>query len=265
MGKFWKWFRMILIVAPRLLFSFWFFFSRYGRHPEKYPLELRYRRVRNFFVFALKHMRINLQVKGLERLNDGQRKIVVGNHSGFIEALMLIALSKDPIALLSKKENEKVPFIGKMLKAIGCVFIDRKDPLATLRQFRALAKKIKEENLTFVIFPEGTRNRNPEETDLLPFHNGSLRLALDSESPIVTLVQFGCHRPMEGKKNYRSYPVTMEFLEPMPYESFAGSKTKQLEEPIIEKMVETLHRLKEEDKASRWWTYPEIKAILPSK
>ena len=37
------------------------------------------------------------------------------------------------------------------------------------------------------IFPEGTRNRNEDELDLLPFHEGSFKIATKAKCPIIPI------------------------------------------------------------------------------
>jgi len=39
----------------------------------------------------------------------------------------------------------------------------------------------------YLIFPEGTRNKNADETEMLPFHDGSFKIAARAKSPIIPI------------------------------------------------------------------------------
>ena len=41
--------------------------------------------------------------------------------------------------------------------------------------------------ISICIFPEGTRNKNVDETEMLPFHDGSFKIAARAKSPIIPI------------------------------------------------------------------------------
>ena len=41
--------------------------------------------------------------------------------------------------------------------------------------------------ISVCIFPEGTRNKNVDETEMLPFHDGSFKIAARAKSPIIPI------------------------------------------------------------------------------
>ena len=41
--------------------------------------------------------------------------------------------------------------------------------------------------ISVCIFPEGTRNQNADETEMLPFHDGSFKIATKAKSPIIPI------------------------------------------------------------------------------
>lgn len=274
MAKVLKWLRLVLIVGPAILFAYFAWMVRYSNHPEKYSLELRYRRVRKLLFKILRHLRLSLTLEGVEKLNDGKQKIVVANHLGIFEPLMVIVLSQKPISFIAKKENRKKPFVGRIITAIDGVYIDRKDPLSTLREFRHLAKRMPETGCSYVIFPEGTRNRHSDSVDLLPTHAGSLKLATMTKLPILTLAHFGSERTLEGKSNWRSYPVQFSFMTMTPSIEdkdtvpFMGEVEKELIAKVREMRQidkEYLEQGKNRHKADKWWRREGLCSILASE
>lgn len=57
-----------------------------------------------------------------------------------------------------------------------CLFLDRSDIKQGLQTILTGIAQIKD-GVSMCIFPEGTRNTNASELDLLPFHEGSLKMA----------------------------------------------------------------------------------------
>jgi len=107
--------------------------------------------------------------------------LIISNHRSFLDILILEqslqTLNKKNTTFIAKKELKTTPLIGKVIELMNVLFIDRNNP----RDFINLLKKIKERlkeqpkgNL-FVIFPEGTRNK--EQTKFGNFKEGYLKIA----------------------------------------------------------------------------------------
>ena len=268
MRKAFKWLRMILLCIPRVFFDYLTYILPYSRHPERYPLQKRYKKVRKTIVFVLKKARINafidesvslpLQTKGC---------LVVGNHLSFLDPLLLVAMSEQPIAFVAKKEAKKLPFVGRLIRILGGTFIDRADPLDTLRKFRTVAKVIQQENMAYAIFPEGTRNKFPYGM-MNEFHPGALKLSTMAQLDVMPVCFFGEQRILEEKKIYRNYPVQFTTLPVVPKEKIAEMGTteaatylyKMIDGPL-QKMIDFDRHYMEEGKTKfrpvKWWKKPK--------
>ena len=62
------------------------------------------------------------------------------------------------------------------MRYLHCLFLDRKDIKQGLKTILTAVDKVKS-GISICIFPEGTRNRNKDELDMLPFHEGSFKIA----------------------------------------------------------------------------------------
>ena len=128
---------------------------------------------------------VTTTVKGLENLpKDGEAVLFVGNHHGFFDTIISYTYMKPRTGFVAKKEIEKVPLLNIWMKYLYCLFLDREDIKQGLKTILQAADYVKS-GISVCIFPEGTRNKNADETDMLPFHDGSFKIATRAKSPII--------------------------------------------------------------------------------
>ena len=258
-----KWIAILFKCLPKVTWDYFTYILPYSRHKEKYPLELRYRKARKTILFILKKMKINpLDFDNIKPI-ESQGKLIIGNHLSFLDPLLLIALSEKPIGFVAKEEARKLPFVGKLITIIDGIFIDRNDPIATLRKFRPLAKLIKENKMGYGIFPEGTRNKFPYGM-MNEFHPGAFKLAQMAELDIQPIVLFGEQRILEEKIICRNYPWQFRQLDPIPLEEIGKLGTSEFAKKvygIIDKPLQEMIKIDmayfqdglEKKKAPKWW------------
>ena len=58
--------------------------------------------------------------------------------------------------------------------------------LSGLKTILAAVDKVKS-GISICIFPEGTRNKNEDDLDMLPFHEGSFKIATKAKCPIIPI------------------------------------------------------------------------------
>lgn len=110
-------------------------------------------------------------------------KIVAINHFSNLDAIIFILLvcPLKRYKFLGKKELQKVPVLGWLLRHIGVVYISRgSTDIGAIKQVNALLRKGK----TLVIYPEGTRNKTGTE-DLQALKTGVIMFSNLSGAPIV--------------------------------------------------------------------------------
>ena len=72
------------------------------------------------------------------------------------------------------------------MRNLYCLFLDREDIKQGLKTILQAADYVKS-GISVCIFPEGTRNKNADETEMLPFHDGSFKIAARAKSPIIPI------------------------------------------------------------------------------
>ena len=113
--------------------------------------------------------------------------LVVSNHESFVDILLISHLPWE-MKWLSKAELFKIPVLGWLMRLAGDIPVDRGNPRAAAEAMIRCKAILKEEHVSVIIFPEGTRS---ETDEMLPFKDGAFRLAIDAGVPILPLAVSG--------------------------------------------------------------------------
>ncbi|MEM1111819.1 MAG: HAD-IB family hydrolase [Pseudomonadota bacterium] len=126
---------------------------------------------------------LDFEVEGLGNLRQDQACIYVFNHQSLLDGMVLAHLLGDNIVALCKREMADKPFIGRLLKQVDTIFVDRqeRDQGEVLGQARAAL----DSGRSLVIAPEGTRSTLG---DIQPFKHGAFYLSRKAGVPIVPIV-----------------------------------------------------------------------------
>lgn len=125
--------------------------------------------------------------------------VLAGNHTKWLDPIMLIATVPRPIHFLAKKELFK-GVIGFFVKQMGCIPVNRKvhDKNVLKSAYECLEK-----GNIIGIFPEGTINRGNDL--LLPFKFGAVKMSKECKCKIVPFV-------ITGEYKLFKKSITIEFL-----------------------------------------------------
>lgn len=198
--------------------------------------------VRKMFVKILKMAGVEVTVKGYEKIPKDRPVLYVGNHRSYFDILVGYTTVPGRVGFIAKKEMEKIPLLSGWMINVNCLFLDRKNIKEGLKTILAGVEKIKR-GVSVWIFPEGTRNRNSDPKELLPFKEGSLKIAEKSGCPVVPVAITGTADIFEKHIPYIiPGKVTIEFGDPiflkeLPPEErkFAGAYTRKRIIEMLEK------------------------------
>ena len=170
-----------------------------------------------------------IAVEGLENVPSEGGFILCSNHQGAFDIPLLLGFSPRPIGFVAKKELRRVPLLGLWMQELGCLFLDRKNPRQGLAVTREGAARLKE-GAGLVIFPEGTRSGSSQ---LAPFRQGSLHMALAGGVPVVPVTIIDSHKLREAQ-GWRIRParVRMVLSPPIPTAGMQRTDKKALLERI---------------------------------
>ncbi len=247
-----KYLKVIIKILPILLYDYFARLIKYSRHPEKYPLEVRFRRIQTLIIKVLNAFNVKVENFNIEEFyenyNPDKSNLYVANHISDLDPLIFVALSKKPLTFVGKIEIRKYPMVNRVIRALEGEFLDRNDLKQSLRVFKSIEKKMNEKpNLDWLIFPEGTRNRvNPSDTK--EFHYGTFKAAMNSKSDINVFSLLGSHRVLDIKCKFKTYPVSLKFNHCYKYEEYSTKKTVELSSEAYKVCRSGVESLVPEDK-----------------
>ena len=150
---------------------------------------------------------------------------------------------------VAKKEIEKVPLLRTWMRFVYCLFLDRdnlKEGLKTILQGIEYIKR----GISIVIFPEGTRNTF--EDGMLPFKEGSLKIAEKSGCPVVPVAITGTAEILEKHFPFiRPSHVTIEFGKPFYIKELPAEDRKRAGAYSEARLREMLVKEQEERRSLR--------------
>lgn len=149
---------VIIVMVTLNIFAFMIF-------PKKH-----YKKIKIFFT------RIILALLGIRLVTEGEvdsdAKMIIMNHSSFIDIPVIEATYPYDLVWIAKKELFDTPFFGLLLKLPDNIRLDREDRKSLVHLLKESKEKSKDK--TIAIFPEGTRARGDK---LLPFKPGAKIIA----------------------------------------------------------------------------------------
>jgi 1-acyl-sn-glycerol-3-phosphate acyltransferase len=169
--------------------------------------------VRNWGRFLLWLWGVKLEVHGREHHSGAGARILLFNHVSLIDLMALSAAWGEHDTVVYKKEFGKIPIIGRCMRVLGFVAVDRGDRARAKESIAEAARVINEQEMGVWIAPEGTRSR---KGGLQDFKMGPFHMALATGAPLVPVISRGIEQiaPM-GSLLVRPGVVRVDYLEPI--------------------------------------------------
>ena len=164
------------------------------------------------------------EIVGIENIPRTGRVLLAGNHTKWLDPVMLVGIVPRQVHFLAKIELFS-GFTKFIVKGMGCVPVNRKihDKGALQSACDYLNK-----DLCVGIFPEGTINRGNDV--VMPFKIGAVKACFDTNTKLVPFVITGEYKLF--KKGIR-----IEFLKPMSINSDLDSSNLELMNKVSEVII----------------------------
>ena len=156
----------------------------------------------------------HVDIKGIDNIKN-ENYFIVANHRSFFDTITLFPYIKLNFGLIAKKELN-LPIFGLWMKKINCLFIDRKDLRQGLLVINKSVENIKN-NISMMVFPEGTRNKNIKFEDMLEFKEGSFKIAKMANCKILPIAIKNADDCFE-KNNYIIKKATVHIVIGEPFD-----------------------------------------------
>ena len=202
--------------------------------------------IQGVFKFILWEAGTKVTIIGEENIPKDTPVLYIGNHRSYFD--IVLSYSRCPLrtGYIAKKEMERYPLLSNWMRYLHCLFLDRKDIKQGLKTILTAIEKIKS-GISICIFPEGTRNANADELELLPFHEGSFKIASKSGCAIIPMAMnntaeiFEAHMP-----KIKSTHVVLEYGKPIYVKELSREDQKHLgvyTQNVIHEMLEKNQKL----------------------
>ncbi len=217
-------------------------FRRARKMPEKDSWQVGYDYLYVHTAELMKQTGSRIVFHGLENIperKDWETGILfVGNHQSYFDIPVLLSVMERPTAFVAKKELSHVPFVGGMMRCIGCVLINRKDLRQSMDAIKVTSERL-EKGLNMIIFPEGTRSKSEEMGE---FKKGSIKAATNIGASIVPFRISHLADVFEANKGFKIVPrqVDIYFGEPIETSEMSKKDQRFLADHMKE-IVQSLH------------------------
>ena len=195
----------------------------------------------NYTWFAFICLNVKIHAEGMEKVPENTRFLLVQNHySNFDPIATWFVFKKNTLAFVSKPENFKVPFFGRMIRKCCFMAIDRENPRNAVKAVDNAANLMKSNEASIGIYPEGTRNKS--YVGLLPFHNSVFKIAHKANNAPIVIVGVSGTEKIHKNTPWKRTHVYMEVLEVLSTEQVQAMRTNEIGKIVEEKLLEFLKR-----------------------
>lgn len=198
-----------------------------------------YRTVVNLYVEALiTLMRVRIHPEGLEKTPKEGRFLLVCNHLHLPDPGILLACFRDSqLAFISKRENDSMFLIGKVMHKIMCQLINRENDREALKTILKCIQLIKEDEVSIAVFPEGYATSDEK---LHHFRSGAFKIAQKTGVPIVVCTVKNTQYLFKNIVRLRPTHVPMHLVGVIQPEDYKGKPTVEIADMVYEMMISDL-------------------------
>ena len=177
-------------------------------------------------------------VRGTEHLWSARPCVFVFNHQSKIDPIILMKLLRGGFTGVAKQEAASVPGFGQFFRLAGVAFIDRGNPAQAREKLAPAVAKLRDERLSLVIAPEGTRSPTPR---LGPFKKGAFHIAMQAQVPMVPIIIRNAGEVMwRGAQTIRAGTVEVVVLPPVDTASWRAATIGEHVDEVRELFLRTL-------------------------
>ncbi|PPI86459.1 1-acylglycerol-3-phosphate O-acyltransferase [Candidatus Pantoea edessiphila] len=168
--------------------------------------------------------------------------IYIANHQNNYDTIILSKIIPKNTVTIGKKSLFWIPFFGLFYWITGNMFIDRNSNIKSYNTIRHIVKKLKEQHISFWIFPEGTRSNG---RGLLPFKSGAFQAAIMAGVPIIPVIFSNTHNRIKLNRLNNGL-VIIEMLSPLDLDRYKYLSVRELSKACHNLMLSKLENLNAE-------------------
>lgn len=171
-----------------------------------------------------------IKVKGMENIPKNEPVVFISNHQSDYDILILLGYVDTLKGFVAKIETEHIPIISSWMRALKCVFMDRKNIKKAVEAINQGAEVVKS-GYNLVIFPEGTRAKCNKMGE---FKAGSFKLATKAKAKIVPITIKGSYKLFEEKGHFAPADVEVIISQAIDTSELSREETKTLHDKVYD-------------------------------
>jgi 1-acyl-sn-glycerol-3-phosphate acyltransferase len=151
-----------------------------------------------FLAWILVHFMYRLKTEGLKNIPEEGPALLICNHVGFVDAIVIAAASRRPVRFIMESSIFKIPVLSTIFRGMKAIPVapQKEDPECYERAFDLVARELRDGNLV-CIFPEG---RLTADGEIAPFRPGMLRILNETPVPVIPMALGGLWNSMFSRK-----------------------------------------------------------------
>ena len=187
---------------------------------------------------ALPPLRWHIKTKGMEKVPAQGRFLLVCNHVSLADPVVLLRVfTGKQLAFISKKENQSMFLVGKVMHKMLCQPIDRENDKAALKTIIRCIQILRDDKASVAVFPEGYIHADKK---LHHFRSGVFKIAKKTEVPIVVCTLKNSRDAISNLLHHRRTDMEVTVLQTIQPEDYKDLNTVELGEKIYKLMADDL-------------------------
>ena len=183
-------------------------------------------------------LRMRVHTKGLEQLPKKGRFLLVCNHLALMDPVTLLAFfPKSQLAFISKKENNDMFLVGKLMHKILCQLINRENDREALKTIINCIRIVQEDKASIGVFPEGYIHG---DNLLHTFRSGVFKIAQKTNIPIVVCTLQNTQYVFGNAKKLKPTHVHLHLVGVVQPEDYEGMTTVDIADRVHAMMAADL-------------------------
>lgn len=202
---------------------------------RKKPFEVRCEHLSRWSKRMLRFLHVKLEVEMESELPKDAAFLIVSNHQSFVDLIMLEAGIPVPFTFVSKKENQKIPYLSSWSKNLEMIYFDRENQGSAVHMLRETTRRLKA-GQNVLIFPEGTRSSAKEMNEM---QAGSIQPAFLSKSYLLPVMLYNSFDYKQVVKHHGT--LKMKIARPIPFTEYKPKKADGVIQELQIMMQETIN------------------------
>ena len=175
---------------------------------------------------------IKVEVRKYQGADIGQPCVYIANHQNNLDLFTISSAVEPRTVTIGKKSLKYVPLFCQLYWLSGNILIDRKNKSKALNTMLAAAERIRRNNLSVWMFPEGTRSYG---RGLLPFKMGAFHIAMEANVPLVPVCMSSTHGQFKLNR-WNNGKVIVQLMAPQVLPDKEQMNIRQFAEQLHQQM-----------------------------